>query len=132
MEQRRLIKNYPEARQKALAIRKDSASEITTVIAMFNLIARQIGRGEAYEFVQGIFQEVAVYSMAALCQIDEWVKCEGNVFENFKKLNIAWFTAMNDEGTWAVGEMKDHVDQLTIVVTECTHCVVAGPLSAPR
>jgi len=131
-ERRRLIKSYPEAYRKAFEISIDAAKEITMLIAMFNIIARRDGRERAYEFVQNIFQKVAAYSMPALYQIDELVKCEGDVFENFKKFNIAWFNAMNEEGTWIVGEMKDEKDELKIVVTECANCVLGEAFECPE
>jgi hypothetical protein len=132
LERRRLIKNYPAAYQEALKLSKDTAKEITMLIAVFNLIASRSGRDNAYEFVQNIFQKVAVYSMPAFYQINELVKCEGDVFENFKKFNIAWFNAMNEEGTWIVDEMKDEKDELTIVVTKCANCVLGEAFDCPE
>lgn len=132
VEQRRLVKNYPWAHQEALNISKDAAKEITLLAALFNLIARKYGRDKAYEFVQRIFQKVAVYSMPALYQIDELVKCEGDVFQNFKKFNIAWFKAMNTEGTWIVDEIRDEKDELMIVVTKCANCVIGAAFECPE
>ena len=48
--------------------------------------------------------KVAIYSMPALYQINELVRCEGDPFDNFVKFNIAFFNAMNKEGTWKVRE----------------------------
>jgi hypothetical protein len=67
--------------------------------AMFNVIATREGREEAYEFLKGIFQKVAVYSMPAIYQLDDLVRCEGDVFDNCKKFNIAMFEAIDKEGT---------------------------------
>ena len=69
------------------------------VVAIFNLIAQKEGKDNAYGVLKKIFQEVAVYSIPALYQIDDLLKCDGDVFDNFKKFNIAWFKAMNKEGT---------------------------------
>jgi len=131
-EKRRLRKAYPHAYQEALSISREAASEITMLVAMFNLIAKESGRDQAYEFVQRIFQKVAVHSMPALYQIDDLVKCDGDVFDNFKKFNVAWFEAMNDEGTWIVKEMKDEKDELTIVVTKCANCTVGEAFDCPE
>jgi hypothetical protein len=46
-EQRRLIKNYSEAYQAALKLSKDTAKEITMLIAIFNLFAGKAGRENA-------------------------------------------------------------------------------------
>ncbi len=132
LEQRALKKNYPKAYQETLKLSEDAAKEIPMLIAMFNIIARKEGRENAYEFVKGIFQKVAVYSMPAMYQIDDLVKCEGDPFENFVKFTVAWFEAMNEEGTWKVEEMKEEKDKLTFTVTECINCTVGEAYDCPE
>jgi len=131
-EQKALKRKYPLAYQEALKLSKETAGEITIIIAMFNVIARKEGRENAYDFVKRIFQKVAVYSMPALYQIDDLVKCEGDVFENFVKFNVAWFKAMNEEGTWIVDDMTREKDKLTIIVTECANCVLGEAFQCPE
>ena len=48
--------------------------------------------------------KVAIYSMPALYQINDLIRCEGDPFDNFVNFNIAFFNAMNEEGTWKVRE----------------------------
>ena len=132
LEQRALKKNYPEAYQETLKLGEDAAKEIPMLIAMFNIIARKEGRENGYEFVKTIFQKVAVYSMPAMYQIDDLVKCEGAPFENFVKFTAAWFEAMNEEGTWKVEEMKEEKDKLTFTVTECTNCRLGEAYDCPE
>jgi hypothetical protein len=131
-EQRALKRQYPQAYQEALRLSKETAGEITMLIAMFNVIAAKEGRENAYGFVKGIFEKVAAHSMPALYQIDDLVKCEGDVFENFVKFNRAWFGAMNEEGTWVVDEMIEEEDKLTIIVTECANCVLGEAFQCPE
>lgn len=132
IEQRALKRKYPQAYRDALKISRDAAKEITMLVAMFNVVSKKEGKEKAYEFLKGIFQKVAVYSMPALYQIDDLVQCEGDVFENFVKFNIAWFAAMNEEGTWIVDEMIGEKDKLTIIVTECANCVVGEGFNCPQ
>lgn len=130
--QKALKKNYPDAYRQALDVSKDAAKEITMLVAMFNIIAAKEGRENAYEFMKKIFQAVAVYSMPALYQIDDLVKCEGDTFENFNKFNVAWFKAMNDEGTWNVEKIEEEKDKLTIIVNECANCVIGSAYDCPE
>ena len=130
--QRELKRKYPEAYQATLKLGESAAKEITMLISMFNIIARKEGRANAYEFVKGIFQKVAVYSMPAMYQIDDLVKCEGDPFENFVKFTVAWFNAMNEEGTWKVEEMTEEKDKLTFTVTECTNCTLGEAYDCPE
>jgi len=123
VEQKALKKNHPEAYKETLALGKEAAKELPMLIAMFNILARKEGKEEAYEFVKGIFQKVAVYSMPVLYQIDDLVRCEGDTFDNFVKFNIAFFNAMNEAGTWKVKETREEKDKLTIIVDECANCV---------
>ncbi len=98
LEQKRLKKDYPDAYREALKISKDTAKEVTMLIALFNVVVRKDSREDAYAFVRGIFQKVAVHSMTAFYQIDELVQCEGDPIENFTKFNVAWFAAMQEPG----------------------------------
>jgi hypothetical protein len=61
--------------------------------------------------------------MPAFYQVDELARCEGEPFDNFIIFNIARLNAMNDEGTFKVGEIKQGKDKLTIIVNECANCV---------
>ena len=132
LEQRALKKKYPEAYQATLKLGKAEAQDITMFIAMFNLIARNEGRENAYEYVKGIMQKVAIYTMPAYYQIDDLVKCEGDTFENFVKFTVSWFDAMNDEGTWIVEDMKEEKDKLSFNVTKCTNCVIGDAFDCPE
>ena len=132
LEQKRLKRKYPEAYQATLKVGDSAAKELPMLISMFNIIARKEGKEKAYEFVKSIFQKVAVYSMPALYQINDLVKCEGDTFENFVKFNIAFFDAMNREGTWKVAETKKEKDKLTIIVTECANCVLGEAYDCPE
>ncbi|MFC1981476.1 L-2-amino-thiazoline-4-carboxylic acid hydrolase [Chloroflexota bacterium] len=130
--QRRLKRKYPEAYQATLKVGESAAKELTMLISMFNIIARKEGRENAYKFVESIFQKVAIHSMPVYYQIDDLVKCEGDTFENFVKFNIAWFRAINEEGTWKVNEFKEEKDKLTIIVTECANVVLAKSFDCPE
>jgi cyanate lyase len=132
LEQRRLNRKYPKAYQAALKVGESAAKEIPMLISMFNIIARKEGKDKAYEFVKGIFQKVAIYSIPALYQIDELVECEGDTFENFVKFNIALFNAINEEGTWKVKEIRNEKDKLTIIVFECANCTVGEAYNCPE
>jgi hypothetical protein len=132
LEQHALKKKYPEAYRKALKLGKAEANDISMLIAMFNLIARKEGRENAYEYVKSIMQKIAIHSMPAFYQIDDMVKCEGDTFENFIKFTAAWFKAMNEEGTWILDEIKEEKDELTMIVTECTNCVISKAFDCPE
>jgi hypothetical protein len=101
------------------------------LVAMYQIIARKEGGNKAYDFIKGIFQKVAVISMPAYYQVDDLVKCEGDTFDNFVKFNIAWFNAMNHEGTFKVSEIKEEKDKLTIIVNECANCIYGNAYDCP-
>lgn len=130
--QRALKKKYPEAYRTALKLGKAEANDISMLVAMFNLVARKEGRENAYEYVKNIMQKIAIYSMPAFYQIDDLVECEGDVFENFTKFTVAWFNAMNEEGTWIVEEMREEKDKLSFKVTECLNCVLGDAFDCPE
>jgi len=127
-EQKRLVREYPEGYRKALALGKGPATQILRMSAMFNVIAQEEGPDKAYEFIKSIFQGIAIYSMPALYQIDDLVQCEGDVFDNFKKFNIAMF---HDDEFFRAKEIKDEKDKLTIIVDQCANVTCAAAFRCP-
>lgn len=132
LEQRRLKKNYPQAYCEAFKISKDTAKEVTMLIAMFNVVAREESRENAYEFVKRVFQKIAVHSMPALYQIDELVQCEGDPFDNFTKFNAAWFNAMQEAGTYDIDTNSIEGNEQTIVVRRCANVVLGQAFDCPE
>jgi hypothetical protein len=131
-KQKKLKSNYPEVYEKSKnSLSEVSAKEFLMMIAMYQIIARKEGYKKAYAFIKGIFQKVAIISMPAYYQVDDLAKCEGDTFDNFVKFNIAWFNAMNDEGTFKVSEIREEKDKLTIIVNECANCVYGSAYNCP-
>ena len=98
--QRRLKKDHPETQRKAMAISKIIEKELFIFSGMFLALAKRLGRENAYEFFKNeVMNEIAKTSMALLYQLNDLKKCEGDVFENFKKMNIAMFERTTKDGT---------------------------------
>jgi hypothetical protein len=122
-ERRRILKQYAKQYDELSRLTPKGAKEITTMVAMFNMIARTESREQAYEFVKGIFQTIALKSLHAIYQLDDLVQCEGDVFDNFKKFNIAMFKAGDRD--FHVQEIEEDDNHLRIVVDRCLN-VEAG------
>lgn len=131
-ERRRVRKAHPDLVDKAREIGPEVAKEMVLLTPLFTVTARRNGRAQAYEFLKDIFQRVSVHSMPAIYQIDELVQCEGDVFENFKKFNVAMFEAMNREGTWKFDEIVDEEDRLRINVVSCANVELFSALGCPE
>jgi len=131
-EQRRITKAHPELVAKAREIGPEVAKEMVLLTALFRVAARRDGREQAYEFLKGIFQRVAVHSMPAIYQIEELASCEGDPFENFKKFNVALFEAMDTQGTWNAESIEDDGDRLRIKVTTCANVELFSALNCPE
>ena len=129
-EEKRLKREYPEGYQEALKLGKGPAAQMLRMSAMFNVIAQAEGPDQAYEFIKGIFQRIAVYSMPAMYQIDDLVQCEGDVFDNFKKYNIAMF--QTDDDFFRVKEIQDEKDKLTIILDQCANVTCAAAFRCPE
>lgn len=114
-------KEYSELQNKT----PKGAKEITMLIAVFNVMAKKESREEAYDCVKGIFQKVSIQSMPALYQIDDLIKCEGDVFDNFKKFTINMFESSAQE--FSVMEIKECENRLRIIVDRCLN-VEAGKM----
>ena len=126
-------KENPETRRKAADISKVIEKELFTFSGMFLALAKRLGREEAYEFFKTeVMNEIAKTSMASIYQVDELVRCEGDVFDNFKKMNIALFERTTKDGTWHMESYQDEPDKLTIKVTTCANVKLFGELGVPE
>jgi hypothetical protein len=117
---RRLRREFPETRKKAAAIGKIIEKELFALSAFYLALAKRLGRKEAYEFLKHeVIYELATTSMPLLYQVPDLKRCEGDVFENFKKMNIALFERTTEDGTWLMDSFEDKPDKLTIKLTTC-------------
>ncbi len=129
-EKKRIIKDNTEGYSKALKLGKEPAGQFLTMTALFNVVANKEGRNEAYRFTKEMWQKYAKYTMPSLYDVDKMAKCEGNVFDNYKKFNIAMFKAMKDD--YNVKEIKDEPDCLTVIVDRCVSVEIANALGCPE
>lgn len=130
-EQRRLKRSYPEALAQLQIYSDFMEKEFLMLVAMFNVVARTDGRERAYEFVKGMFQKVAAQAgMAAMYQVDELVECDGDVFDNFKKFNIAMFEASAD--IFRPAKFENGEDRLTIIIDKCANVEMANAFDSPE
>lgn len=122
INQIKLRKKHPEARRKAAAISKVIEKELFVFSGLFLALAKRLGREEAYEFFKTeVMNEIAKTSMAVIYQVKEMKKCEGDIFENFKKFNIAMFERTTRDRTWVMENFEDTKDKLTLKITTCAN-----------
>ena len=133
VNQRRLRRDFPETGRKAAAISDIIENELFTFSAMFLALANRLGRDEAYEFFKTeIVNKIAQTSMGHIYQLEDLKKCEGDVFENFKKFNIGLFQRTTRDGTWHMDSYTDDPDKLTINITTCANVELFGELGVPE
>ncbi len=131
--QKRLRRDFPETKERAAAIGKIIERELFTLSGIFLALAKRLGRNEAYEFLKNeVIYKLALTSMPLLYQVPELKECEGDVFENFKKMNIALFERTTQDGTWLMESYEDEPDKLTIKVTTCTNVELFNELNVPE
>jgi len=128
-EKKSIIKNYPKAYQKAKSIAEETAKQFVIMTALINVVAVKEGREEAYRFIKNIFQSYSKYSMPAIYDVDNLVKCKGDIYENYRKYNIAMLTANDD---YHVMEIKEEPNCLTIIVDRCISAEIAEALHCPE
>ncbi len=131
--QRKLRKDHPETQIKVAAMGDVMEKELFMFSGLYLALAKRLGREKAYEFFKTeVISEIAKTSMAALYQLDDLKKCEGDVFENFKKMNIALFERTTKDGTWLMDCYENKKDKLTIKVTTCTNVELFNELNVPE
>ena len=131
--QRRLRKDFPETREKAADIGKVIEKELFALSGVFLALAKRLGRNEAYEFLKNeVIYKTALMSVPLIYQVPELKTCEGDVFENFKKMNIALFERTTKDGTWLMESYEDDPDKLTIEITTCANVELFNELNVPE
>lgn len=129
----RLKKDYPETRRKAAAISEVIEKELFIFSGIFLALANRLGREEAYEFFKTkMMNEIAKTSMASIYQLDDMKKCDGDIFENFKKFNIAMFERTTRDRTWVMENFEDTKDKLTLKITTCANVELFSELGVPE
>jgi hypothetical protein len=133
LNQIRLKKENPNTLKKAAAISKTIEKELFAFSSMFLAIAKRLGREETYEFFNSeVMNKMAKISMPEIYQLNDLKKCEGDVFDNFKKMNIGLFKRTTKDGTWNMESYIDEKDKLTIKITSCANVDLFGELDVPE
>ena len=130
---RKLKKEHPETRRKVLAISDVLEKELFIFSAVYLALSKRLGREGAYEFFKTkVMNEIAKTSMGLIYQLDDLKNCDGDVFENFKKMNIALFERTTKDGTWLMEGYQNEKDKLTIKVVTCTNVELFSELGVPE
>ncbi len=128
-EKRRLINAYPRAYREASRLGRSPADQFLTMISLFNIVAKQEGRENAYAFTSGMFKNYSKYTIPALYDLENLKRCDGSLFENYKRYNIALFEATDD---YHVKEIKDEPLCLTLIVDRCVSVEIARAFDCPE
>lgn len=130
---KRLINDHPNTLKKVAKLGDIVKKELFDFSSLYLALAKRLGRAEAYEFFKTkVMNEIAKTSMALLYQVEDLKKCEGDVFDNFKKINIAMFERTTKDGTWLMEDYQDEDDKLTIKITTCTNVELFNELGVPE
>ncbi|WP_430814926.1 L-2-amino-thiazoline-4-carboxylic acid hydrolase [Carboxylicivirga sp. RSCT41] len=129
---KRLKKEYPVALQEAKNISDVFEKELTVMGSLFFAIADKKGRKSAQDFMVKMARDVALVSMPAIYQLNDLVKCEGDVFDNFKKMNRALFTTTNRMGTWKHNGFHESKNLLEFKVTTCANIELFEAIDCPE
>lgn len=127
--QRRAKKDYPEAFAKLQKFGGQATKEFPFLIGIFHAVAKREGREHTYPILIEMFQKVSPLAQRYMYQVDELVRCEGDVFDNFKKFNGAMFKASDFMFSNTQTEEKD---KQTIMVTECANVDMAHAFGVPE
>ena len=128
-----LRKQYSEVQKEIAEINKTLEKELFVFSGLFLAIAKRLGREEAYDFFNTkIINDMAKISIPAIYQLNDLVKCDGDVFDNFKKMNIALFERTTKDKTWHMDSYIDEPDKLSIKITTCANVLYFDKLGVPE
>ncbi len=105
--------------------------ETLLLVSMFEAIAAREGRENTYPVIRSVIEEVAPYSMRAMYQVDDLVKCDGDVFENFKRFHIAMFDADVTQTLYPNTQVDDR-NHFATTVHRCANVDIFTELGYPE
>jgi hypothetical protein len=129
---KRIARDYPEAIKKAKSISDVFEQELKTMGSLFSAIADKKGRKYAQDFLNNMARTIGPISMPAIYQVNDLVKCEGGVFDNYKKMNKALFTTTDRMGTWKHDGFHETKDLLEFKVTSCANIELFEAIDCPE
>lgn len=129
---KRIKREYPETIAKAKAISTIIAKELIALGGLFSAIADKKGRRFAQKFMIKIAHNLAAVSMPTIYQVKDLMKCEGDVFDNYKKMNRALFTTTNRMGTWKHDGFHETKNLLEFKVTTCANIDLFEAIDCPE
>jgi len=129
---KRIKEQYPEAVEKARTVSKVFEKELIMMGGLFSAIADKRGRKSAQDFLIDMMRKTAVTSLPAIYQLPDLVKCEGDVFDNYKKMNRALFTTIHESGTWKNDGFNETEDLLDFKVTSCINIELFEAIECPE
>jgi len=76
--------------------------------------------------------EIAKTSMGHIYQLEDLKKCEGDVFENFKKFNIGMFQRTTRDGKWHMKYYTDEPGKLIVNIATYDNVELFGEVGVPE
>jgi hypothetical protein len=131
-EAKRLKNEFPDVMKYAKTMGDDMDKQSCTIGGLFFAVAKKKGKKYATEFMTIIIQKIAPVSLPAIYQLDELVKCDGDVFTNYKKFNRAIFEEVNRTGVWKNDGFTETENLLELKVTNCANIEIFEALGCPE
>ena len=131
-ERRRLMKTYSAEYDQLVSTVPNPKliREFVFLAAVYNALLEYETRDGAYGYLKGLLEGVWTESLLMMYQVDDLVRCEGDVFDNFKKMNIGIFTSSSVE--YNVKQIHDSDNHLNIVVDRCLNVELANTFGVPE
>ena len=131
-EKRKLMKKYAEeyGRWVKTVPNPKLIGEFVYFAAVFNALLKYESRDDAYEYLKSLLEGVWQESLMMMYQVDDLLRCDGDVFDNYKKMNIGIFKSSSVE--YNVKEINETANHLNIVVDKCLNVELANSFGVPE
>ena len=108
---------------------RSAIGELYLLASMYYLLAEREGRDAALQFILGIFQSMGPTVHATLYNTTDLLRCDGDVYTNFCKLNRSIFENSAAKGFYDVEEIRESPELQFVRLTRCLNidlCTVMG------
>jgi hypothetical protein len=132
-KQNQLKKQYGDIVNERFAdVPSSAVMEMYLMSAMYLALADREGKEKAFEFVKRIFQKIGPAGHEALYDIEDLVKCPGDIYTNFCQLNRSMFESSARKGFYKLEGFKDSEDLQYLRVTKCLNIDFMSTLGCPE
>lgn len=131
-ERKRVLKEYAADFKKVDEINEGMRHMVSIFVSVLRILSNRYGREESYEVMKGALQAIGRYNMPLIYDAADLKKCDGDTFDNFKKLNRSAFEACDKSGVVRIADSVETENMQSFILDRCDGCTIGAMFGWPE